>query len=205
VQFGRHFAFLERVVLARVSTMVEHDEWANGQEDSDRLIVRSKTAGLSDSHSPHGIRGIRVVQHTFDVSSPDALRASLAKVEAIGVVDIDSMLLIRQQCIKLTYQDVEVKKKGVIGTLLTQAIYLAEPDMVEAILEHGANPNLSNAGDGQSPLYIAVRAHVHVHTHTHNGARVLNERARSCWWPSSRDTDEVFQALGPRDPEHPPY
>jgi hypothetical protein len=98
-----------------------------------------------------------------------------------------------------------VKKKGVIGTLLTQAIYLAEPDMVEAILEHGANPNLSNAGDGQSPLYIAVRAHVHVHTHTHNGARVLNERARSCWWPSSRDTDEVFQALGPRDPEHPPY
>jgi hypothetical protein len=160
VQFDRHFAFLERVVLARVSTMVEHDEWANGQEDS-------------DSHSPHGNRGIRVVQHTFDVSSADALRASLAKAEASGVVDINGMLLIEQKRIKLSYPGVKVKKKGVIGTLLTQAIYLAEPDMVEAILEHGANPNLSNAGDGQSPLYIAVHAHAHAHTST---------RAQWRWW-----------------------
>jgi hypothetical protein len=188
VQFGRLFAFLERVVLARVSTVVEHDEWANGQEDCDRLIVRSEPAGLSDSHSPHGNRRLRVVQHTFDVSSPDALRASLAKAEASGVVDINGMLLIEQKRIKLSYPfvDVEVKKKGVIGTLLTQAIYLAEPDMVEAILEHGANPNLSNAGDGQSPLYIAVHAHAHQHAHAHAHAHVrtyngagTNERVRS--------------------------
>jgi hypothetical protein len=40
-----------------------------------------------------------------------------------------------------------------------QVVYMVRPELVQVVLEHGADPNIANAIDGQSPLYLAVLFH----------------------------------------------
>jgi hypothetical protein len=111
-QFGRYFAFLERVVLVRVSALADHDTWPR-----QKALVIARPKEPSDPRAPGS--PILVVHHTFHVSTPDALRDSLAAAEKLEV-DINAPLLIEQRRIELTHHDMEVTKKGFVGTLLTQ-------------------------------------------------------------------------------------
>jgi hypothetical protein len=45
---------------------------------------------------------------------------------------------------------------------------MVRPELVQVVLEHGADPNIANALDGQSPLYIAVLHHTTTTVSTHD-------------------------------------
>jgi hypothetical protein len=100
------------VVLVRISALAEHDAWPR-----QKALVIAKSKEPSDPRAAGS--PILVVHHTFHVSTPDALRDSLAAAEKLEV-DINAPLLIEQRRIELTHCDMELLKKGFVGTLLTQ-------------------------------------------------------------------------------------
>ena len=99
-------------MLVRISALAEHDPWPR-----QKALVMARSKEPSDPRAAGS--PILVVHHTFHVSTPDALRDSLAAAEKLEV-DINAPLLIEQRRIELTYRDIELLKKGFVGTLLTQ-------------------------------------------------------------------------------------